>query len=393
MARCPPPSPKGVPALSPPSHAASGRRKAATLAPLLRGLAAPAPPQGQSRLGGRRGRRRADSWGVFPAVAAPPQPRSSLPLRAAPAFCFTRGTANAAAAMLTTEPGGGARRRRAQCGCASPADGAPGGPAPAAPGPSREREPPAGPRGPSAPSAPPPALRGCRPFPEPRLRLLLEASAAATHEPPQGNVFAEVPGAPLTILSPHGNTPPPSPAPRHPATPLRGTRRVSLRTQAREFKAGQVPFETLPLGARRQPWWAGGSPVPTAWSPDRSSQQKYLFTSGEDAGGSFPVCSPVRWREHPSPPFVPRREDAQVNAAELRSSLQPPAPGGAAPLPAGRPAGRAPTSAVGGGGLGEGESPEPEPHPGTVPSEARLGATGVPARALVRFHLLTCAAF
>lgn len=28
--------------------------------------------------------------------------------------------------MITTEPGGGARSRRAQCGCASPADGAPG---------------------------------------------------------------------------------------------------------------------------------------------------------------------------------------------------------------------------------------------------------------------------
>lgn len=28
--------------------------------------------------------------------------------------------------MITTESGGGARSRRAQCGCASPADGAPG---------------------------------------------------------------------------------------------------------------------------------------------------------------------------------------------------------------------------------------------------------------------------
>lgn len=156
MARFPPPSPKGVPALSPPSHAASGRRKAATLAPRLRLLNALAPPQRQSRLGGRR----ADSRGVFPAVTAPPQPRSSLPLRAAPAFCFTRGTTNAAAAMLTTEPGGGARHRRAQCGCASPADGAPGGPDSAAPDLSREREPLAGPRCPSAPSALPrlPAL-------------------------------------------------------------------------------------------------------------------------------------------------------------------------------------------------------------------------------------------
>lgn len=75
---------------------------------------------------GRCGRRRADCWGCFLAVTPPPQPRSSLPLRVAPAFCFTRGTTNAAAAMLTTEPGGGARSRRAECGCAGPADGARG---------------------------------------------------------------------------------------------------------------------------------------------------------------------------------------------------------------------------------------------------------------------------
>lgn len=63
---------------------------------------------------GSRGRRCADCGAGFPAVTAPPQPRSSLPLRVAPAFCFTRGTANAAAAMITTEPGGGgARSRRA----------------------------------------------------------------------------------------------------------------------------------------------------------------------------------------------------------------------------------------------------------------------------------------
>lgn len=37
--------------------------------------------------------------------------------------------------MLTTEPGGGARSRRAECGCASPADGAPGRPGPRVPAP------------------------------------------------------------------------------------------------------------------------------------------------------------------------------------------------------------------------------------------------------------------
>lgn len=55
-------------------------------------------------------------------MTGPPQPRSSLPLRVAPAFCFIRGTTKAAAAMLTTEPGGGAHSRRAECGCASSAE-------------------------------------------------------------------------------------------------------------------------------------------------------------------------------------------------------------------------------------------------------------------------------
>lgn len=113
-ARSPQPFPQGAPALSPPGHAAPRRRKAATLAPLLR-----VPDRSRSTsaaepaLGGRRGRRCTDCWGGSPAVTAPLQPRSSLPLRVAPAFCFTRGTTNAAAAMLTTEPGGGAHGRRA----------------------------------------------------------------------------------------------------------------------------------------------------------------------------------------------------------------------------------------------------------------------------------------
>lgn len=114
-------------------------------------------------------------------MTAPPQPRSSLPLRVAPAFCFTRGTTNAAAAMLTTEPGGGARIRRAQCGCASLADGAPGRPGPRVPAP-RPNLLPCGSfpgaqvarRAPGAgrPSAPfplpwrPPPPRGCRLCPE-----------------------------------------------------------------------------------------------------------------------------------------------------------------------------------------------------------------------------------
>lgn len=120
-------------------------------------------------------------------MTALPQPRSSLPLRVAPAFCFTRGTTNAAAAMLTTEPGGGARSQRAQCGCASLADGAPGRPGPRVPAP----RPSLLPRGSSPgarvarrvlgagrPSAPlplpgrPPPSRGCRLCPEAWLRQL-----------------------------------------------------------------------------------------------------------------------------------------------------------------------------------------------------------------------------
>lgn len=88
-------------------------------------------------------------------MTAPPQPRSSLPLRVAPAFCFTRGTTNAAAAMLTTEPGGGARSLRAECGCASPADGAS-----SRPGPPGARLRPAAPRV-SPGSARTPRSRGC----------------------------------------------------------------------------------------------------------------------------------------------------------------------------------------------------------------------------------------
>lgn len=119
-------------------------------------------------------------------MTAPPQPRSSLPLRVAPAFCFTRGTTNAAAAMLTTEPGGGAPNRRAQCGCASLADGAPAGPDPARPPRARARCParlsrerraarrdprPVEPKRPLAAPAAPAASRGSRRSLEARRRL------------------------------------------------------------------------------------------------------------------------------------------------------------------------------------------------------------------------------
>lgn len=133
-ARSPPLFPKGVPALSPQSHTALGRRKAATLAPLLR-----VPDRfslylsGRAGSPGRRGCRRTDSWGGFPAVTAPLQPRSSLPLRVAPAFCFTRGTTNAAAAMLTTEPGGGAGVGAPSAAARVPPTAPPAGPNPAYP--------------------------------------------------------------------------------------------------------------------------------------------------------------------------------------------------------------------------------------------------------------------
>ncbi|CAI9178541.1 unnamed protein product [Rangifer tarandus platyrhynchus] len=80
--------------------------------------------------------------------------------------------------MLTTEPGGGARSRLAECGCASPADGAPGRPGPRVPAP---RQPPAAPRvfprsagRPSNPTSPQPgtptALPGSGLSSEARLR-------------------------------------------------------------------------------------------------------------------------------------------------------------------------------------------------------------------------------
>lgn len=142
---------------------------------------------GRASSRGRRSRWRTDCWGGFPAVTAPPQPRSSLPLRVAPAFCFTRGTANAAAAMLTTEPGGGARTRLAECGCASPADGAPGRPGPRVPAP-RPRRPPGGsflgaPGGRVAPPrrnpGRPPPSRAPGSLPRPDCARVVVAAAAA----------------------------------------------------------------------------------------------------------------------------------------------------------------------------------------------------------------------
>ncbi|XP_055988688.1 translation initiation factor IF-2-like [Sorex fumeus] len=111
--------------------------------------------RGGTGRGRRRGRRGRGRWeGALPVVTAPPQPRSSLPLRGARAFCFPRGTSNAAAAaMLAPEPGGGGGGGEGggvaagapQYGCASPADGAPGrGPARPRPRPAATR--PRGPR-------------------------------------------------------------------------------------------------------------------------------------------------------------------------------------------------------------------------------------------------------
>ncbi|XP_017729210.1 PREDICTED: translation initiation factor IF-2-like [Rhinopithecus bieti] len=96
----------------------------------------PRPPRALRSYAARRGeeagdrgegcpRTRTTSLGLDGAPGRAPASASRLrSAPAAPAFCFTRGTTNAAAAMLTTEPGGGARSRRAECGCAGPADGA-----------------------------------------------------------------------------------------------------------------------------------------------------------------------------------------------------------------------------------------------------------------------------
>lgn len=94
--------------------------------------------------------------------------------------------------MLTTEPGGGARSRRAECGCASPADGPTPRSRVCAPFPkafSRERESLAEPaaRGVRTPlTAPgaPTALRGCELSPGARLRLVrrsLRGAQVASH--------------------------------------------------------------------------------------------------------------------------------------------------------------------------------------------------------------------
>lgn len=219
---------------------------------------------------GRRGRRRTDSWGVFPAVTAPPQPRSSLPLRAAPAFCFTRGTTNAAAAMLTPEPGGGARRRRAQCGCASPADGAPGGPGSAAPSLSREREAPAGPRRPSALSAPrPPGRRALPRGPAaPGSRSLCRGQTRA----PPGKCGVNSSSWGPSQLSAQIATPPPSPR----STPLSGARRVSLPTKARDFRAGRAPYRHSPSGGGDGPGGRGRLQPRTLGARDLSRQRKHF---------------------------------------------------------------------------------------------------------------------
>nr|XP_051688235.1 basic proline-rich protein [Oryctolagus cuniculus]XP_051688236.1 basic proline-rich protein [Oryctolagus cuniculus] len=191
-AQCRPPFAEGVPpALSPPSHAAVLRqRKAAPLAPLR----VPDRSRSTSAAEPALGAAGAPTVGVvFPAVTALPQPRSSLPLRVAPAFCFTRGTTNAAAAMLTTEPGGGAQGRRAECGCASPADGAPGRRGPRAPAPRPPRVSPRGasPRGAPARGVPAPSRRSrsAHLAPDSRLRLPLSRGPAAPgSEPHSGNV-------------------------------------------------------------------------------------------------------------------------------------------------------------------------------------------------------------
>lgn len=183
-ARSPPPFPKGAPALSPQSHAALGRRKAATLAPLLR-----VPDRSRSTSAAEPALRAAGAAGAltlgwFPgsdgAASAPlfaPSPRSSR-------FLFhprdhERCSRHAYYGAGRRSPESERRVRLREFRRRRPRPARTPGPRPLTrcpKGPSRESRSPTEPaargvRAPLTAPAAPTALRGCRVSPEARLRL------------------------------------------------------------------------------------------------------------------------------------------------------------------------------------------------------------------------------